>query len=376
MTAASLFLLALALGLGVWSYGVYPVWIARRAASFSLPPEPEGPPPASVEVLVAAADEEGVIGRRVANLLDQRVTASYRIAIGCDGSTDRTAQRARAAGDVRVRVVEFPGRRGKAAVLNDLVAASDADVLVFTDANTRFDPDAVSRLAASFRSASVGAACGRLMLEGSDAESAFWDRETRTKEAEGRLGVCLGANGAIYAARRGEVGPLPPDTTSMDDFLIPLQAARRGRRIVFVGEAVAREESARDAWAEMSRRFRIGVGAGQVLRRERWLWNASRHPLLSVVFLSRKAARWLAPVLAVTACAAACASPTLRPLGGGLLILAAVAAAAARARPRPSGFFGKLYYFLVINLALAAGLVAGALGYRRPVWRPVPREAV
>ena len=179
---------------------------------------------------------------------------------------------------------------------------STADLIVFTDANTRFEPGAVAALARAFGDAGVGAACGRLLFErGAGAretpESEFWDRETRMKEAEGALGICLGANGAIYAARRGLVLPLPEDTTSMDDFLIPVRVARDGRRIVFAGDAVAREDAARDVAAEVARRVRIGIGGGQVLRRERWLYAAGAHPLLTLAFLSRKAARWLAPLL-------------------------------------------------------------------------------
>jgi ABC-2 type transport system ATP-binding protein len=134
----------------------------------------------------------------------------------------------------------------------------------------RFEPGAVLALARKFQGASVGAACGRLVFERGEhardtPESDFWDRETRLKEAEGRLGICLGANGAIYAVRRELVTKLPEDTTSLDDFLIPVRVARAGKAIVFASEAVAREDAARDVAAEVSRRFRIGVGAGQVL---------------------------------------------------------------------------------------------------------------
>jgi cellulose synthase/poly-beta-1,6-N-acetylglucosamine synthase-like glycosyltransferase len=378
--AASLF--ALSLVMIVWSYLVYPPVVARfagRAALAGASPalatrEWSSGPRASIEVLVSAADEEAVIGERVANLLAQEVDGRYRVTIGCDGSADRTADLARRGLGQGGRVVEFPARRGKAMVLNDLVAASDADILVFTDANTLFEPGAVRRLANALEEVDVGAACGRLVVEGSDAESVFWDRETRLKEAEGKLGVCLGANGGIYAARRVQIEPLPSDTT-IDDFLIPLRVARRGSRIVFVGDAVAREAAAPDARAEMNRRFRIGVGAGQVLRRELWLWNVARHPLLSFAYLSRKVARWLAPVAALAACVTACASPALRPVGIALLGSALLLVLSCLARPRPVGLPGRLYYFGVMNLALAAGVIAGLLGYRRPVWKPAARES-
>lgn len=356
--------------LGVWSYLLYPVWIEGLAAK-EPESEPLPAPPASVEVLVAAADEEPAIGERVRNLVAQEA-AGLTVRVGCDGCTDRTSVRAREAGGARVETVEFGERRGKAAVLNDLVEASRAEILVFTDANTSFDPGAVRRLVEPFADASVGAVCGRLLLESDSAlagaESVFWDRETRLKAAEGRLGVCLGANGAIYAARRGLVEPLPRGT-SMDDFLIPARIARRGFRIAFASGAIAREEAGNDVRAEMSRRFRIGVGAGQVLRKERWLWNPFRRPLLWAVFVSRKAARWLAPLLLLAALAAALLDMRLRLAGVVAAIGLAVALLVSVARPRLSGIAGTLYYFVVINAALAAGVLAGLAGYRRPTWR-------
>jgi cellulose synthase/poly-beta-1,6-N-acetylglucosamine synthase-like glycosyltransferase len=256
--------------------------------------------------------------------------------------------------------------------LNDLVASSRGDVLVFTDANTVFEPGAVGALVAEFADPRVGAVCGRLVLDSdaavAGAESTFWDRETRLKRAEGTLGVCLGANGAIYAARRELVDPLPTDT-SMDDFLIPAHVARRGLRVAFASGAVAREKTGSDVRAEMSRRFRIGIGAGQVLRRERWLWNVFRRPMLSAVFLSRKAARWLAPVFGLAAVVAGLLDPGLRPAAAAVAVLLALLVLVARLRPRLSGAAGILYYFVVINVALAAGVLAGMAGYRRPAWR-------
>ncbi|MGH9399105.1 MAG: glycosyltransferase [Thermoanaerobaculia bacterium] len=377
MTALALALGAAALAFAAWSYAVYPLLIRRLAARAAPLPFAADPAPASIEVIVSAADEEAVIGARVRDLLAQRVAGRYRIAIGCDGSTDGTEAEARRALGDGGRVVAFPARRGKASVLNDLVAASDADLLVFTDANTLFEPGAVAALARALDGPVTGAVCGRLVLEPAGGpgtpESAFWDRETQLKEAEGRLGVCLGANGAIYAARRREIEPLATDTTSMDDFLIPARIARRGFRVVFAGNAVARERAARDVRAEMPRRFRIGVGAGQVLRREPWLLAAWRHPLLSLTFVSRKAARWLAPVLALAGAALGLTSSPVAPWSAAALAAAAVFVAAALVRPRLPGLPGRLYYFVVMNLALAAGVVAGLFGYSRAAWKPTGR---
>jgi cellulose synthase/poly-beta-1,6-N-acetylglucosamine synthase-like glycosyltransferase len=370
-------LFAASVVLSGWSYLVYPIvlrrLVRRRAAVGVQEGETKSSEPASVEVLVSAADEEAVIGDRVRNLLAQDAAGPLRVTVGCDGSADATAARAREAGDGRVSVLEFPARRGKASVLNDLVAASTADLLVFTDANTRFEPGAVAALRRAVAPAAVGAACGRLVLDPPDGEATpegdFWDRETELKALEGELGLCLGANGAIYAARRAAVAPLPPDTTSMDDFLIPLGILERGGRVVFARDAVARERAGRSARAEVSRRFRIGVGAGQVLRRQGWVWRPGRHPDLALIFFSRKTARWLAPLFLLAASAIALASRELRWVGLAVLVLGALLASAARAGVPARGFAGRLYYFGVINLSLAAGVAAGLLGYSRPAWK-------
>ena len=369
LLAAALGLLALILA--AWSYLGYPVLIERVSRRAS-PAGPGGAKPVSLEVILSAADEEGSIEARVKNIIEQQPGIPLRVSVGCDGCRDRTGAIARTALGPAGRVVEFGNRRGKAAVLNDLIAQSAAEVIVFTDANTRFEPDAVRRLADALDDPTVGAVCGRLILvpsgPGRGSETAFWDRETRVKEAEGRLGVCLGANGAIYAARRELIDPLPP-AAILDDFLIPARIARKGRKVVFAGGAVAREETGRDAAAEVARRFRIGTGAAAVLTGEAWLFDARRHGLLSLAFLSRKAARWIAPVLALAAALAGLADPRLRGPAAGILGGVALLMLSVAARPRLPGIAGKLYDFFVINIALAAGVVAGLAGYRRPVWR-------
>jgi cellulose synthase/poly-beta-1,6-N-acetylglucosamine synthase-like glycosyltransferase len=372
-----LLLVALAAALALWSYVVYPPLIRSLAAR--RPPDAAAAParPPSVEVLVSAADEERVIAARMENLRAQRYEGALSVALGCDGCQDKTAEAAAAAWPGEgLRVMSFPQRRGKAATLNDLAASSRAELLVFTDANTRFEPDAVARLSARFGGEETGAVCGRLRLEdrggGTGAELEFWERETAVKEAEGRLGVCLGANGAIYAIRRELFEPLPPDTTSMDDFLIPARIARHGRRVVFASDACAAEETARDARGEAARRYRIGIGAGQILRREPWLFSP-RRPMLALAFASRKAARWLAPLAAGAAAVAALFVPAARPVGLLALGFAALVLLLARFAPRRAGAPGRLYYFALMNLSLSAGIVAGLLGASRPVWRPTAR---
>jgi Glycosyl transferase family 2 len=369
VTAAAAVFAGIAVLLLLWSYGVYPYLVGRLARRAPARAVPSSISP-SVDVLISAFDEEGSIAGRILNLLSQQYPGVLTVSIGCDGCRDSTADLARDSGSDRVRVAEFAERRGKAAVLNELVRRSQSDVLVFTDANSSFALDAVARLVEPLSDPGVGAVCGRLILEPASTETEFWDRETRLKEAEGHLGVCLGANGAIYAARRELVRPLPADS-ALDDFLIPARIAAEGHAVVFAGAAVARENIGSDVLAEAARRLRIGIGAGGVLRQAGLL--ASTQPHLALAFFSRKVARWLAPVFALTAVVLGIFSPALRPVAiavaGALVLLVASLAL----RPRLSGWPGRLYYFGVMNLALAAGVLAGLAGYRRPAWQRTAR---
>ena len=73
-------------------------------------------------ILVAAHNEVARIGDRIENLLALDYPRDSReILLASDGSTDGTAERARAWEQDGVSVVAFESRRGKPAVLNDLV---------------------------------------------------------------------------------------------------------------------------------------------------------------------------------------------------------------------------------------------------------------
>src|SRR5438270_2291791 len=116
---------------------------AREPTRFAWPDDRPLP---LVSVIVAAYAEESVIGERVANL---RALAFPRerleIIVACDGSPDRTAQRARYAGaDL---VLELP-RGGKVRAQDAAVERAKGNFVAFTDANARWQQDALTQLVA------------------------------------------------------------------------------------------------------------------------------------------------------------------------------------------------------------------------------------
>lgn len=302
-TPAVLFWLSFAV-LGYVFIG-YPI-LARIRATLRPVTHHRAPIEPVVTVVVAAHNEAGRIERRVRNLLSLDYPADrLEILIGSDGSTDDTVARARRIGAANVRVRGFSERRGKPALLNDLIAEASGEIIVFADARQRFDTAALRALVANFADPSVGAVSGELVMtagqeadSSSEGEAVYWQYEKLIRSTESRGGSTVGATGAIYAIRRALFEPVPADTI-LDDVLIPIRIARRGYKVVFEPAAKAFDVAPATAHAELVRKIRTIGGTFQLFARERWLLNPRVNPLWFET-VSHKALRLAIPVLLAT----------------------------------------------------------------------------
>lgn len=319
----------------------------------------------TVAVLVAAFNEERHIAERIRNLLALDYPADrLRIYIGSDGSSDATNRLVEQAHHERIVFRPFEQRRGKPSVINDLAAMAQEEILVFTDANTAFEPDAVTRLVRHFADAEVGCVCGELRLVAGAAnenpDNVYWRYERMLKFFEGRLGALLGANGGVYALRREHYRPIPADTI-VDDFSISVDLIERGLRCHYDPEARATEEIPPRIGDEFRRRVRIGIGNYQALRRHVGLLHP-RHGYAALAFFSHKCLRWFAPHCMVIALLA----NAVLALGGGAFWLAMLAAQLAfyllAAAGHLAGRGGSVpkalrlpVFFVSMNMALLIG---------------------
>lgn len=388
MTTFTEVLLWTSAGLIFYTYAAYPAGIAIAATLFgSKRTQPEPPPEAqlpSVSLIIAAYNEEETIAARIQNGLDTEYPPSdFELVIGSDGSSDRTNEIVREFPDDRVRLLDFKDRGGKASVLNRAVPEAGGEVLVFSDANTMFEPNAVRELIAALLQPGVIVACGRLLLVdpqgGQNVDGLYWRYETAIKRAEGRLGAVLGANGAIYAIRREHYTPLPAGTI-VDDFMGPLLAKlKHGGKIVYQRDAVAYEETPARIRSEFSRRVRIGTGNFQSIPRL-WRLLLPLHGWTALAFFSHKVLRWLAPFLMVMLLATnlILAKDALYAalLVGQLLFYAC---AAAGAFVTGGGIAGKCLrlatMFTSMNAALAVGCWRWLRGGQSGVWGRTVRTA-
>jgi cellulose synthase/poly-beta-1,6-N-acetylglucosamine synthase-like glycosyltransferase len=372
--------------LAAYPYVGYPIllYLLTRRHPDPLPPA-DGTTP-SVTIIVSAYNESEVIADKVNNLQEiDYPRERLKVVIGSDGSSDGTVSIARAAvrDEFPIEILDLQPRRGKAAILGELVAQTDSEVVVLSDANTYFEPKAVARLARWFADPSVGCVCGLMDLVplpgGSQAEQRYWRFETWLKKLENRVGAVLGANGGIYAFRHAAYEPLQEDAIT-DDFLLPMLIRMRGHRIIFDPTAVAQEETAPTILHEYTRRARIGAGNVQALRLTRSLLGL-RAGWTAFAYWSHKVARWAAP-LCFTAAMILAFAQLHRPLYAGAAAAAVVAAALAasgwlleRIGWRAGTLVTLPYAFVAMNAALLVGAARFLRGHQDPRWARTPRSA-
>ena len=285
-----------------YTYAIYPAILFTLSRFVRATDAPEGlmfdgwP---QVSLIVVAYNEGSILAERLENALAMDYPPDrFLVVVGSDGSTDATPAIARRFAERGIRLVEFVARRGKAAVLNDVIPTLPSEVVLLSDANTVIDPAAAKKLVRWFARPDITSVCGKLVLTdpltGNNADGLYWKYETFLKRSEARLDALLGANGAIYAIRKDRYVPLPPGTI-IDDFVIPLLSRLQyGGSSIYEPEAVAREESAQDINAEFRRRCRIGAGGFQSLG---LLWPLldPRRGWVAFAFLSHKVLRWVCP---------------------------------------------------------------------------------
>ncbi len=385
MPRAAEIILGLSLVLVGYCYFVYPVliWICSRLFGRRL----DAPLLADddlplVTLLIAAHNEERWIGARIENALAQDYPREkLDIVVASDGSRDATVAIAAGFDDTRVRVLDFRENRGKATTLNAAFPESRGDIVVFSDANTFFEPRALRNLVRWFANPSIGTVCGRLVLtdpaRGRNVDSLYWRYETFMKTCESRLGALLGANGAIYALRKDDYVPIAASTL-VDDFVIPLVARlKNGKSIIYESEAVAWEETPPEIADEFRRRSRIGAGGFQAMLRL-WRLLLPARGWVAFSFLSHKVLRWLCPFFLILALAANLFCLDV-PVYVAIFVaqLAFYIMAALGAVLPPGGLVGKLVrlptMFISMNLALLVGFWNWISRQQRGVWQRTAR---
>jgi GT2 family glycosyltransferase len=371
----------LALATIAYTYVAFPLLVLSRAVLRPRPPR-SAPIEPSVSIVLAARNEAAAIGARLDNLVALDYPADrLETIVASDGSDDATVEIAgRYAGrGVTVLALE---RVGKADALNAAVSAARGEIVVFTDANTMFEPGALRALVAPFADPEVGGAAGdqRYLpptVESTEAagERSYWDFDRRVKSAESVAGSTVAATGAIYAIRRALFEPVIPGVT--DDFITSTAVIARGRRLVFVPEAGAWEPVAASNRLEYGRKVRIMTRGLRGVAARRALLDPRRTGFYAVQLASHKILRRM---MAVPLLVVALGAPLLwgqglfyqlTTLGAAAVAgLGTIGLAAPRSRLGRHRVAALPAFFLLVNVASLEAAWNLVSGRRIDRWEP------
>ena len=323
-----------------------------------------------VTLLIAAYNEEKIVDDKMSNCKEINYPADkLKITWITDGSTDKTNDKLSAYSNAFVYFE--PKRGGKTAALNRAMKFINTDIIIFTDANTMLNKEAIIEIVMAFFNPRVGCVAGEKRISlarngnvSSRGEGAYWRYESTIKDLDSRLNTAVGAAGELFAVRKNLYEFVEEDTL-LDDFVISMRIAEKGYKIKYCKNAYAVESGSLNMEEEKKRKVRIAAGGIQSVVRLSSLLNIFRFPLLSFQYISHRVLRWtITPVLLIL----------LLPLNITLVVkdfysgytillifqiifyLASLIGKLAEENGNKQNVFILPYYFMFMNFNLFAGL--------------------
>ncbi len=258
----------------------------------------------SLTLIVAAYNESRFIEEKIQNTLrlDYPKDKICFIFI-TDGSTDATPEII--ARYPAIKLMHTAERSGKIVAVHRAMQEVTSEIVVFTDANTMLNEGALLYISRHYRDSNVGAVAGEKRVQidaAADAtagEGFYWKYESLLKKWDSELYSVVGAAGELFSIRSSLYTPVAPDTL-LDDFMISMNIAMRGYRIIYEPEAYALETASADTREELKRKIRIGAGGVQSFIWLKRLLIPYPYFLLSFQYMSHRALRWvLTPYLII-----------------------------------------------------------------------------
>ncbi|MFC4232080.1 glycosyltransferase family 2 protein [Parasediminibacterium paludis] len=250
----------------------------------------------SLTLIVAAYNEASVIEEKIQNTLQLIYPKDkLQLIFVTDGSIDNTPTVI--AQYPEIKLLHKAGRSGKINAVHRAMGEVNTEIVVFTDANTFLNENALLRIAKHYINPKVGAVSGekRVAIEANaDAtagEGFYWKYESALKKWDAELYSVVGAAGELFSVRTDLYVAVEPDTL-LDDFMISMKIAMQGYKIAYDADAYAMESSSENLKEEYKRKVRIASGGIQSIIRTRKLFNPIFMPLLGFQYLSHRVLRW------------------------------------------------------------------------------------
>ncbi len=250
-----------------------------------------------VTVLIPAYNEAASIAAKMENTIAlDYPEEKLKIVWITDGSDDESLSILKRYESISI--FHQPERRGKIHAMNRGMKLISTPIVVFTDANTMLNKNAIREIVKHFADASVGCVAGEKRIKSFITEKAveageglYWQYESLVKKLESYSGSAVCAAGELFALRTDLYEEVDTDTI-LDDFVISLQIASKGYKIKYEPDAYGTETASVSVKEELKRKIRIACGGWQTLFKMPHLLNFFRYGFLSLKYISHKVFRW------------------------------------------------------------------------------------
>ncbi len=340
----------------------------------------------SITLVVPAYNEADCIRSKIENSLALHYPADRLFYIFItDGSTDDTP--AIVAGYPQLILMHEKRRQGKIMAMNRAMQALRTDLVVFTDANTLLNTDALINIARHFTDPRVGAVAGEKKIDMTGTQYAtagegwYWRYESTLKKWESELYSVMGAAGELFGMRAALYEPVEKDSL-VEDLVISLTLSRKGYRIRYEPLAYAMEPVSRDMADELKRKIRIAAGGIQTLSRFPNLLSFAK-PMLSFEFISHRVLRWVVAPYLLPAVFFVSGYLVYRQTPIGYIYwlfyaqfiwyLAALLGWGMEKIRLQAGILFVPYYFCAMNFSMMAGMVRYLSGGQTVLWEKTKR---
>lgn len=371
----------LLIGLAAYVYIGYPIALFVLSHLFFRPIRKDDFTP-SVSVIIAAYNEEQDLPAKLDNmLLLDYPKEKLEIIVASDCSTDNTDEIVRGYSEHGIILNRQERRLGKTWAQQQAAKNSSGEILVFSDATTIYQPDAIRKIVRSFADPEVGCVAGQLVYVdkastavGKGCQS-YWSYEKFLKTCESRLGSLIGVSGCLYAVRR--ICQVRLSSQMIDDFVIATEIHLQGLRTVYEPEAISMEDTNKQGKDELRMRIRVISQTLRALNKYQEVFSLARHGMFAFQMISHKALRYVVPFLLIGALIINWLLITESTiyystfLGQTALYFSAFVGWAAERLKIKIGPLAIPYYFMLVNVASIGGILRFMNGGTQVVWEPL-----
>ncbi|MEY3788481.1 MAG: hypothetical protein RIQ94_109 [Pseudomonadota bacterium] len=251
-----------------------------------------------ISFIIVVHNAESLIKEKIENILSLEYGKNnYEIIVYLDGCTDNTLAIIESLKLDNLVYINETLHLGKHHGLNQAVAKSQGEILIFSDADAFLEKNTVLALLKPFSNPNCGGVCGQRVIaekqgQLKSAQKIYIRIDSLLKQLESKNGSISSNDGKLYAIRHHLFQAVAEAVT--DDLYQNLCIVEQGHRFVFepLAQAMIKIPS-RNSTHELSRRRRIVARSLYGLFLKKHLFNPLQYGIFSISLLINKILRRL-----------------------------------------------------------------------------------